>query len=38
MGWKELFEHPLVSSNDAGTLTNNVKVDKTAVEILRRIQ
>jgi calcium-dependent protein kinase len=38
IGWKELFEHPLVSNNDAGTPTHNIKVDKTGVEILRRIQ
>jgi hypothetical protein len=38
MGWKELFEHLLVYNNDAGTLASNIKVDKTAVEILRRIQ
>lgn len=38
MGWKELFEHPFCSNNDPGEATSNIKIDKTAVIILKRIQ
>jgi calcium-dependent protein kinase len=38
IGWKELFEHPLVEERSTGRQVEPPKVEKSAVEIMKRIQ
>lgn len=38
MSWKELFQHPLVAEKDAGPPVVPVQVEKSAAEIMKRIQ
>jgi hypothetical protein len=38
MGWKELFEHPMVREKSKGKPIQLLRLKKSAVEVMRRVQ